>query len=83
MPHIKIYSTGWCNFCKAEKRFLDTHHLKYDDVNIEADAEAEREMYQTSGQMGVPFTVITKDDGTKVSVLGFDQPRLAQVLGLS
>jgi glutaredoxin 3 len=82
MPHIKIYSASWCSFCQAEKRFFDKHNIKYDEVDVEAnDAEA-REMVKLSGQMGVPFTVITADDGRTVSVLGFDQPRLAQALGL-
>jgi glutaredoxin len=82
-PHIKIYSTSWCAFCRAEKKFLDQKGVKYEDVDVEADEAAAREMIKLSGQMGVPFTVITRGDDTKVGILGFDQPRLVQELKLA
>lgn len=83
MPSIKIYSTSWCSFCRAEKKFLDDKGVKYEDVNVETDEDAAHEMVHLSGQMGVPFTVITKDDGSKVGILGFDQSRLAKELALT
>lgn len=83
MPNVKIYSTTWCAFCKAEKKFLTDKGVKFDDVNVEEDEQAAHEMVHLSGQMGVPFTVITKDDGSRVGILGFDQPRLTQELGLA
>jgi len=83
MPNIKIYSTTWCAFCKAEKKFLTEKGVKFEDVNVEEDEQAAHEMVHLSGQMGVPFTVITKDDGSRVGILGFDQPRLVQELGLA
>jgi alkyl hydroperoxide reductase subunit F len=83
MAHIKIYSTSWCAFCRAEKKFLDQKGLTYQAVDVEADENEAREMVKLSGQMGVPFTVITHDDGNKVGILGFDQPRLVQELGLT
>ena len=82
MATVKIYSTTWCSFCRAEKRWLDSAGIKYDSVDVEADEAAAHEMVHLSGQMGVPFTLITKDDGTKVGVVGFDQPHLAAELGL-
>lgn len=81
--HIKIYSTDWCGFCKAEKRFLSDHGLAYDEVNIEADEAEAEAMLKLSGQTGVPFTVITKADGTAINILGFDRPRLIHELGLA
>ena len=82
MAKVKIYSTSWCAFCRAEKKYLDTQGVAYEDVNVETDAKAAEEMMKLSGQMGVPFTVITHDDNTKVGIIGFNQPRLAQELGL-
>jgi glutaredoxin len=83
MANVKIYSTTWCGFCKAEKHYLTEHKVKFEDVDVEADTAAAQEMVQLSGQMGVPFTVITKADGSKVGILGFNQPALAAELGLS
>ena len=37
-------------------------------------------MIAESGQMGVPFTVITKDDGSKITLLGFDREKLDSAL---
>ena len=37
-------------------------------------------MIAESGQMGVPFTVITKDDGSKITMLGFDKQKLDTAL---
>lgn len=83
MPTVKLYTTNWCAFCKAEKKFLTDKGVKFEDVNVEEDEQAAHEMVHLSGQMGVPFTVITKDDGSRVGIIGFDQPRLTQELSLT
>jgi glutaredoxin len=83
MPQVKVYSTSWCAFCRAEKRFLAEKGVKFQDVDVEADENEAKEMIKLSGQMGVPFTLITKDDGTKVGILGFDQPKLTSELQLA
>ena len=51
-------------------------------TGADEDEAAAHEMIELSGQMGVPFTVITKDDDSEEHILGFDQPRLNAVLGL-
>jgi hypothetical protein len=43
---------------------------------VDQDAAAAQEMITKSGQMGVPFTVVEKDDGTETTILGYDLPRL-------
>jgi glutaredoxin len=83
MAKVKIFSTTWCGFCRAEKRFFDDKGVKYEDVDVEADEAAAHEMVHLSGQMGVPFTLITKDDGSRVGIVGFNQPALVKELGIS
>lgn len=83
MATVKIYSTGWCAYCKEEKRFLDEKGVAYTDVNVEEDQAAAEEMVKTSGQMGVPFTTVTHDDGTVTSVVGFDREWLIKELKLT
>lgn len=83
MPKVKIYSTTWCAFCRAEKQFLDEKGVKYEDVNVEEDQAAAEEMVKLSGQMGVPFTTITKDDGSVVGQVGYDQHWLTDQLQLA
>lgn len=83
MAKIKIYSTATCVFCRAERQYLDEKNIAYDVIMVDEDQAAAEEMIQRSGQMGVPFTVITQDDGTEIDILGFDQPKLAAALGIS
>jgi glutaredoxin-like YruB-family protein len=80
---LKMYTTTWCAYCKAEKQFLTDKGVKFTEVDVESDPEAANEMYKLSGQTGVPFTVITKEDGQRLGILGFDRPRLTEVLGLT
>lgn len=82
MPHLKIYTTSWCAYCHEEKRFLDQQGIAYTAVDVEADQAAADEMIKLSGQTGVPFTVLTRDDGTEAHVLGFDQAWLTRELKL-
>ncbi len=82
MTKVKIYTTSTCAYCRAEKAFFDAKGVKYEEAHADTDVEAAKEMIAISGQMGVPFTVITHDDGHQVGILGFDQPRLSAELGL-
>ena len=82
MPKIKIYSTATCAYCRAEKAFLTEHNIPFEEVHADADQKIAEELLTVSGQLGVPFTVITQDDGSTETILGFDQPRLKAALGL-
>jgi len=83
MAQVKIFSTDWCVYCKAEKKFLDEKGVKYEDINVEADQAAAEEMVNLSHQMGVPVTLITHDDGTTAVQVGFDQAWLTTQLKLT
>lgn len=83
MPKIKIYSTHTCPYCKMEKEFLDSKGFKYDNVFVDDDIDAAQEVMNLSGQVGVPFNIVTKDDGSTENVLGYDKEKLSALLGLS
>ncbi len=83
MSKVKIYSTTWCAYCRAEKQFLNSKGVSYEDVNVEEDQAAAEEMIKKSGQMGVPVTLITRDDNTEVVRVGFDQAWLTSELKLT
>lgn len=80
---IKIFTTTTCPFCKLEKEYLDSKGIAYDNVFVDKEPEAAKKMIEESGQMGVPFTEITKDDGSIVKILGFDKTKLNEALGIS
>lgn len=78
---VKIYTTTTCPYCKLEKEYLDSKGVKYENIFVDKDAKAAEEMVKISGQMGVPFTVISKDDGHRITILGFDKEKLNGALG--
>ncbi len=82
VANIKIYTTAVCAYCHAEKEFLKQHNVPFQEVRVDTSQEAAEEFIALSGQMGVPFTVIKKQDDSEEHILGFDQPRLAAMLGL-
>ena len=79
--NITIYSTTTCGFCHMLKQYLSDNNIAFNEKRVDVDQEAAREMVSISHQMGVPFTVIKKDDGTEEAILGFDLPRFRKALG--
>ena len=61
------------------KEFFSANNITFTDYNVGIDMEKRREMIDKSGQMGVPVIVI--DDQNVI--VGFDQPKLADFLGVS
>lgn len=80
---IVIYSTATCPYCKMLKDYLGSKQIAFTEKLIDTDEAAQKEMESISGGfLGVPFTSITKDDGTKESVLGFDKGKIDSALGI-
>lgn len=80
---VTIYTTTTCPYCKLEKEYLDSKGIKYENIFVDQDPKAAEEMVKISGQMGVPFTVISDDDGSKETILGFDRAKIDSSLGLT
>ena len=80
---VQIYTTTTCPYCKLEKEYLDLKGIKYENIFVDLDPKAAEDMVKISSQMGVPFTVITRDDGTRETILGFDKSKLSVALGLT
>ncbi|MDP3727746.1 MAG: glutaredoxin domain-containing protein [bacterium] len=74
---VKIYTTPSCVYCKMTKEFFAAHSVPYDELNVASDAKAREDMISKSGQFGVPVTDI---DGQLI--VGFDQARLSELLGI-
>ncbi len=66
------------------KDYLDQKGLTYVEKLVDQDEIAKNEMATSSGGfLGVPFAVITKDDGTTENVVEFDKGKLDSLLGIS
>ena len=76
-PSVKIYSTSTCPWCVKTKEFLKANNVHYEEANVGADEKARNEMFEKSGQFGVPVTYV---NGTVI--VGFDKEALKKALGL-
>ncbi len=82
MAKISIYSTATCGYCRMLKSYLQSKDIAYEEKMADEDPNLARELYEKSGQLGVPFTIIETDDGKEEKILGFDRPRIDEVLNL-
>ena len=81
---VIVYSTTTCPYCKMLKDYLDEKKIVYREKLVDQDDNAKKEMSEISGGfLGVPFTVLTKDDGTKETVIGFDKNKVNQILQIN
>lgn len=83
MSNITIYSTATCGYCKMLKSYLQSKDISYDEKHADQDPRLAEELHEKSGQLGVPFTIIQKDDGSEEKILGFDRPKINAALGIS
>jgi hypothetical protein len=65
------------------KSYLSSKDISFDVKMADEDQSIAEELYEKSGQLGVPFTIITDEDGSEQKILGFDRPSIDEALGLS
>ncbi|MFH1456827.1 MAG: glutaredoxin domain-containing protein [Patescibacteria group bacterium] len=79
---IKVYSTPMCHFCHMIKDFLDKNNISYESIDVSIDETKAKEMVDKTGQMGVPVTIIAKDDGQEEIIVGFQESKLKEILNI-
>lgn len=81
---VTIYTITNCPFCKQEKEYLTAHNIAFEEKNVEEHREYLSEMLELSDKFaGVPFTMITKEDGSMAKLKGFTQAEFDEALGIS
>jgi len=60
------------------KEFFAANNIPFNEYNVGTDLEKRKEMMEKSGQMGVPVIFVDND-----MVIGFNKPRLSELLGVS
>ena len=66
------------------KDYLASKNIAFTEKLVDIDEAAREEMSAVSGGfLGVPFTLIIRDDGTKETILGFDQGKINSTLGIT
>lgn len=81
--HITIYSTTTCATCHVLTQWLDKQNIAYEKKNTDEDDVVMAEfMSVNDGMIGVPFSVITKDDGSVQKIAGYDTREFKSALEL-
>ena len=73
--NVRVFSTKFCPYCKMAKDFLKEKKIPFEDINVQEDQNAAKEMIEKSGQVGVPVIEI---DGQMV--IGFDMNTIKKLL---
>jgi glutaredoxin-like protein len=65
-PPIRMYSTSWCGDCRRSKRFLESHQVPFEEINIEEDPQAAQIVLALNhGRRSVP-TIVFPDGSVLV-----------------
>lgn len=64
------------------KGYLQSKNVPYVEKHADLDQSIARELYEKSGQLGVPFTIVRSDNGSEEKILGFDKKKVDLALGL-
>ncbi len=78
MKKVTIFSTPICKYCKHAKEYFAANNVPFEEFNVAANVEKRNEMFEKSGQMGVPVIIIGETD----VVVGFNKPVIMELLGL-
>ena len=63
---ITMYGAAWCGDCRRSKRYLDSHKVEYNYIDVEADESASEKVIEINGGVrSIP--VIMFPDGTHLT----------------
>lgn len=81
---VTVYSTTTCPYCKMLKDYFNEKNIQYTEKLVDQDDLAREEMMRDSGGfLGVPFTVVANDDGSKATIIGFDKNKVDEILNIT
>ncbi len=82
--NITIYSTSICASCVTLEGWLDKQGIAYEKKITDTDPAVMAEfMTVNDGMIGVPFTIVTDDDGKETKISGFSPAEFKEVLHLA
>ena len=72
---VKLYTTSTCPWCVKTKEFFKANNVKYTEINVSENEKARNDMFEKSGQFGVPVIDV---NGT--IIVGYDKEALKKEL---
>lgn len=76
-PRVTLYVSSTCPWCTKARNYLKRRQVRFSETNVSLDINAARDLQRRSGQTGVPQV----DIGGQF-VVGFNKPRIDELLGL-
>lgn len=76
---ITIFMSSKCSYCHREIEWLNQHSIPFESKDISKNEEYRKEFNDFNVQ-GVPYTVVEFENQERVSVLGFNKQRLANII---
>lgn len=80
--NVKLYSTMTCPYCKMEKSWLEEKKVNHEVIYVDLNPKEAEKMVEKTGQMGVPVTEVQYDEAESEYIIGFDKPKLSQLLNV-
>jgi len=74
---VIMFSTPTCSFCNLAKRYFREKNIRFTDIDVSKDSQAAADMQRKTGQTGVPVIMINNRP-----IVGFDKPKINQLLGI-
>ncbi len=65
---VIVYTSPTCPYCTMMKEFLSQKGVSFDERDVSRDPSCAQELVDSTGQMGVPVTIINGQ-----VVVGFDR----------
>lgn len=79
---VTIYSTPTCGYCRMAKEYFAENKVVYTEHDVASDAVQRDEMVKMTGQMGVPVITIEGEGSPAETIIGFNKPKIAELLGI-
>ena len=76
--NVTIYTLSSCKWCTKLKEFLTKHNVEFQEKHVAHDLALIEQVYQATGQMGVPVSRIGED-----WIVGYDEEKLKTILKLT
>ena len=54
MSTVRVYLTTWCGYCRMAKRLLKSRGIPFEEINLDGDGAARRDLAAQTGQRTVP-----------------------------
>lgn len=51
---FKIYTKGYCPYCKFAKMFLQSNHYEFEEFSLESNPDLQKEIFEQTNRRTVP-----------------------------